>query len=124
MTMRGTVPGLFTGLVAVPLVAGCNETTVCPAVAVAALRITLENLPAAECPKATVDVRDGAAYSETVNPRMVDGACEARAAVERTGTFSVTVRASGRPTRTWSGVEVEADPSCGTPITRFLTVSY
>lgn len=96
----------------------------CPAVAVAALRITLENLPAAECPKVAIDVRDGGDFSETVSPRLVGDGCEARAAVERTGEFSVTVRAAGRPTRTWTGVRVVADATCGTPATQLLTVTY
>lgn len=101
----------------------CTETTVCPAVAVAALRITFENLPAAECPKVVIDVRDGD-FAETVSPRLVGDVCEARAAIERTGEFSVTVRAAGRPTRSWTGVRVGADASCGTPITQRLTVTY
>lgn len=105
-------------------VVGCSSTVVCPAIAVAALRLQLRGLPTAECTTTRIDVRDDGGWSEAVHPRLVPTGCEATAAVERTGTFAVVVRAAGRPDHSFTSVVVQADPDCGTPIPVTLSVDY
>ncbi len=116
--------GLALGLAGPAPLAGCNDTVVCPAIAVAALRVQLRGLPTAECATTRLDVRDDTGWSETVHPRLVAAGCEATAAVERTGTFAVTVRAAGHPDHSFTSVAVLADPDCGSPIPVTLTADY
>ncbi|MBK7396889.1 MAG: hypothetical protein IPJ34_11455 [Myxococcales bacterium] len=128
--VAGGAMGLALGLAgptplrSVAVVLGCSSTVVCPAIAVAALRLQLRGLPTAECTTTRIDVRDDSGWSETVHPRLVAAGCEATAAVERSGTFAVVVRAAGRPEHSFTSVAVQTDPDCGTPIPVTLPVDY
>jgi hypothetical protein len=107
--------GLLVALVA----SACNETHVCPAVAVVGLIVTVDDAATgAPVCDATVTATDGA-YSETLSA-FTAGACTYQGARERAGTYSITA-VQGSRTATVDGVTVVSD-GCNV-VTRQVTIT-